>query len=131
MAAILMFQLMSISKACWKWKITPFFEYGIHTSEAQNKAIEEQLEALRLKSFRWYCQIEKEDGYAHHEKYAQDYPCRLHYRTGAKFYKIKSGKFRYYWFLGDNCASFMDENFGYAWRGYFKHARLHYTRHVL
>jgi uncharacterized membrane protein HdeD (DUF308 family) len=88
------------------------FEYGIHTSEAQNKAIEEQLEALRLKSFRWYCQIEKEDGYAHHEKYAQDYPCRLHYRTGAKFYKIKSGKFRYYWFLGDNCASFMDEILG-------------------
>lgn len=37
-----------------------------------------------------------------------DYPSRLHYRTGAKLYKVKSGKFHIYWALGDNCASFTD-----------------------
>ena len=41
-------------------------------------------------------------------QYAEDYPCRLHYRTGAKFYKIKQGKFKTYWVCGDNCASFID-----------------------
>lgn len=88
------------------------FEYGIRISKEQEARIEEQIQNLKNKSFRWYCRIEKEDGYFHFSDYENDYPSRLHYRTGAKFYKIKQGKFRYYWFLGDNCASFIDEILG-------------------
>ena len=36
------------------------------------------------------------------------YTSRLHYRTGAKLYKVKGGKFHIYWALGDTCASFTD-----------------------
>ena len=39
----------------------------------------------------------KEDGYDHFSQYEMDYPSRLHYRTGAKLYKVKSGKFHIYW----------------------------------
>ena len=58
------------------------FEYGIYTTPKQNEGIEREFE--------------------------MDYPSRLHYRTGAKLYKVKSGKFHIYWALGDNCASFTD-----------------------
>lgn len=88
------------------------FEFGIHLTPEQQARIEEQLQALKNNSYRWYCRMEREDGYFDFDKYKADYPSRLHYRTGAKFYKIKSGRFRYYWFLGDNCASFIDSILG-------------------
>lgn len=84
------------------------FEYGIHVSEEQEKQLDEVIDALKHSSYRWYTRIEKEDGYSHFEQYESDYACRLHYRTGAKFYKIKSGRFRTYWFIGENCVMFSD-----------------------
>lgn len=84
------------------------FEYGILTTPKQNAFIEKEIEKIRLNGYRWYTKIEKEDGYDHFSKYEMDYPSRLHYRTGAKLYKVKSGKFHIYWALGDNCASFTD-----------------------
>lgn len=84
------------------------FEYGIQTTPEQEKQIEASLEQLHNQSYRWYSAIEREDGYAHPERYETDYPSRLHARTGAKFYKIKKGRFHTYWALGDNCASFLD-----------------------
>ena len=84
------------------------FEYGILTTPKQNAFIEKEIEKIRLNGYRWYTKIEKEDGYDHFSQYEMDYPSRLHYRTGAKLYKVKSGKFHIYWALGDNCASFTD-----------------------
>ena len=84
------------------------FEYGILTTPKQNEFIEKEIEKIRLNGYRWYTKIEKEDGYDHFSQYEMDYPSRLHYRTGAKLYKVKSGKFHIYWALGDNCASFTD-----------------------
>lgn len=85
------------------------FEYGIHTTSKQNEVISEELNKLKKRSYRWYTRIEKEMGYDAFESYEMDYPSRLHYRTGAKFYKIKYGKFHIYWALGDNCALFSDQ----------------------
>lgn len=70
--------------------------------------IEKEIEKIRQNGYRWYTKIEKEDGYDRFSEYEMDYPSRLHYRTGAKLYKVKSGKFHIYWALGDNCASFTD-----------------------
>ena len=84
------------------------FEYGIRVSVAQQKHIEEKLEELKKNSYPWKCKIEQENGYDHFEDFESDYPSRLHYRTNATFYKIKSGKFKAYWALGDNCATFTD-----------------------
>lgn len=84
------------------------FEYGVYTTSKQNALIEKEIEKIRQNGYRWYTKIEKEDGYDRFSEYEMDYPSRLHYRTGAKLYKVKSGKFHIYWALGDNCASFTD-----------------------
>ena len=55
---------------------------------------------------------EREDGYHRFDAYKEDYPSRLHYKTGAKLYKFKQGKFKTYWALGDNCALFTDRILG-------------------
>jgi len=80
------------------------FEYGIQIKKEQ--------EALKNNSYRWYCKIEREYGYDRFNEYKENYPSRLHYKTGAKFYKFKSGRFKTYWALGDNCALFTDRILG-------------------
>ena len=84
------------------------FEYGIYTSDSQNEAILHEIQKIKKNGYRWYTKIEKEDGYDDFKNFEMDYPSRLHYRTGAKLYKVKRGKFHTYWALGDNCASFTD-----------------------
>ncbi len=88
------------------------FEYGIHTTSEQNEVIMDILKKLKNRSYRWYTKVEKEMAYDRFDTYEIDYPSRLHYRTGAKFYKIKTGKFHIYWALGDNCALFTDKILG-------------------
>ena len=84
------------------------FEYGIYTTPDQNEAIEKQIQKIKENGYRWYSRIEKADGYDRFNEFEMDYPSRLHFRTGAKLYKVKRGKFHIYWALGDNCASFTD-----------------------
>lgn len=88
------------------------FEYGIALSDSQKEVLEAELKALETNLERWYCLIEQERGYDHLSDYQEDYPSRLHAKTGAKLYKFKSGKFKSYWALGDNCAVFTDRMLG-------------------
>ncbi|WP_270599892.1 hypothetical protein [Faecalicoccus pleomorphus] len=88
------------------------FEYGIALNEPQRRLLEEQIQAFEKNSYRWHCKIEREDGYHRFDAYKEDYPSRLHYKTGAKLYKFKQGKFKTYWALGDNCALFTDRILG-------------------
>lgn len=81
------------------------FEFGVYTTEKQNIAIEKEISKIMQNSSRWYCKYERDPDF---KKYESDYPSRLHYRTGAKYYKIVSGRFRKYWAMGDNCALFTD-----------------------
>lgn len=84
------------------------FEYGIQITEEQEKQMDHLIQNLRDSSYRWYTRIEREDGYLHFRDYESDYGCRLHYRIGAKFYKIRKGRFKTYWVLGENCVVFAD-----------------------
>lgn len=84
------------------------FEYGVRIEEDQRPLIEQAIEKIVNNGYRWYCRLEREDGYDRFDEYKEDYPSRLHYKTGAKFYKVKRGKFKTYWALGDNCALFTD-----------------------
>lgn len=90
-----------------KYEKNTIFEYGIQTTPEQDEMIEKKLEALHNRSFRWYSQIERK-GRRGLEGLEDDYPSRLHYRTGAKFYKIKHGCFKTYWVMGENCVQFAD-----------------------
>ena len=81
------------------------------TMKAQEKTsrLEDALTNVRTSQQReQFLKQYTEDGYDRFSEYEMDYPSRLHYRTGAKLYKVKSGKFHIYWALGDNCASFTD-----------------------
>ncbi|MDE5757090.1 MAG: hypothetical protein K2H85_00615 [Allobaculum sp.] len=91
-----------------KYEHNTLFEYTIQTTPEQDARIEEQLTELHHRSVRWYSEWEKKG--VHHElgELEKDYPSRLHYRTGAKFYKLKSGAFKTYWAAGDNCVLFSD-----------------------
>lgn len=91
-----------------RYERNTIFEFSIAVSKEQEESIEEKLQQIRSNAYRWYCPIEKASAYANEELYEKDYPSRLHYRTGAKFYKIRKGKFKTYWVTGDNCVSFSD-----------------------
>lgn len=91
-----------------KYEQNTIFEYGIQISEEQEQQLDELLAELHNSSYRWYTRIEREDGSGRFEKYEEDYGCRLHQRTGAKFYKIRKGRFKTYWALGENCVMFAD-----------------------
>lgn len=94
-----------------KYERNTIFEYGIRVTKEQEQAIEEKLKKLEENSYRWYCQLERTVSHSLGQL-ESDYPSRLHYRTGAKFYKIKSGSYKTYWAGGDNCVLFGDEFLG-------------------
>lgn len=83
------------------------FEYSILTTPEQDEKIEACLKDLKDRSYRWYCDLEKKQGNELGDL-ESDYPCRLHYRTGAKFYKLRRGPFKTYWAAGDNCVLFSE-----------------------
>ncbi len=91
-----------------KYEHNTLFEYTIQTTPEQDERIEQMLEELKNNSIRWYNDIEKKGTASKLGDLESDYPCRLHYRTGAKFYKIKKGMFKTYWVVGDNCVLFSD-----------------------
>ncbi len=91
-----------------KYEHNTLFEYTIQTTPEQDARIEEQLRELRHRSIRWYCELEKKAISHELGDLEKDYPSRLHYRTGAKFYKLKNGAFKTYWAAGDNCVLFSD-----------------------
>lgn len=91
-----------------KYEKNTLFEYTIQTTPEQDARIEEQLFQLRQRSIRWYCDLEKQGSQPTLGDLEKDYPSRLHFRTGAKFYKLKSGAFKTYWAAGDNCVLFSD-----------------------
>lgn len=91
-----------------KYEKNSLFEYSIVTTPEEDRKIEEQLDELFHRSVRWYSQIERKGRAIKLDGFEDDYPSRLHYRTGAKFYKFKSGAFKTYWVVGDNCALFTD-----------------------
>lgn len=104
-----------------KYERNTIFEYGIHVTKEQEEQIERALSQLKNNSYRWYTALERawsidaatcEDAVRLKDEYELDYPCRLHYRTGAKFFKIKKGRFHTYWATGENCVLFADQILG-------------------
>ena len=95
-----------------RYENNTIFEYGIDLSPEQIELVDRELDELVNNSYRWYCQLERSKNPSVLDKLESDYPSRLHYRTGAKFYKIKKGKFKTYWAMGENCVLFSDQILG-------------------
>lgn len=84
------------------------FEFGLHLNEQQEKKLQELLQKTMDQTYRWYSEIEQENGWREFDKLEKDYACRLHYRTGAKFRKFHQGQWKTYWVMGDNCSLFAE-----------------------
>lgn len=90
-----------------KYENNTIFEYSIQTTPEQDEQIEQALAELKSRSYRWYSKLER-TAFTGLGELESDYPSRLHYRTGAKFYKIRNGCFKTYWVAGENCVQFAD-----------------------
>lgn len=95
-----------------RYEQNTIFEYGIQVTPEQEKELEAQLAKIRANTYRWYSKLEYKNDLENFEKYESDYPSRLWYRTGAKFYKFKRGRLKTYWVLGENCSRFVDQTLG-------------------
>ena len=84
------------------------FVYGLKLNEQQKDEIRQTINHIVAKGYRWHTKIERENGFDH----PQDYPSRLVYKTGAKFYKFRSGRFKTYFALGSNCVLLADSIIG-------------------
>ena len=88
------------------------FVYGLKLNEQQKDEIRQTINHIVAKGYRWYTKIERENGFDHPQDYQEDYPSRLVYKTGAKFYKFRSGRFKTYFALGSNCVLLADSIIG-------------------
>ncbi|MCF0246753.1 MAG: DUF308 domain-containing protein [Ileibacterium sp.] len=86
------------------------FEYGLHITPEQEAKLQDILNGIFENTYRWECPLEADaQGRHNFAKYESDYSCRLFYRTGAKYRKFKSGQWKTYWILGDNCSLFAED----------------------
>lgn len=88
------------------------FVYGLKLSEEQKDEIRQTINRIVAQGYRWHTKIERENGFDHPQDYQEDYPSRLVYKTGAKFYKFRSGRFKTYFALGSNCVLLADSIIG-------------------
>lgn len=88
------------------------FVYGLKLNEQQKDEIRQTINHIVAKGYRWHTKIERENGFDHPQDYQEDYPSRLVYKTGAKFYKFRSGRFKTYFALGSNCVLLADSIIG-------------------
>lgn len=88
------------------------FVYGLKLNEQQKDEIRQTINHIVAKGYRWHTKIERENGFDHPQDYQEDYPSLLVYKTGAKFYKFRSGRFKTYFALGSNCVLLADSIIG-------------------
>lgn len=90
------------------------FGFGLALTEKQKKNLDQQLKRFFENLIPWYSPYERaekagdEKGMAD----AQYYASRLYKNTHAKMFKFKSGRFKTYFVLTDNCVSLADELLG-------------------
>lgn len=83
------------------------FVFGIKLTNAQKKRIEKEIAKLKENLVRWYSPVEEDQS-----KICNDYASELYKKTKAKFYKFKTGNFKTYFTLGNNCCLLADQIIG-------------------
>lgn len=90
------------------------FVFGLKLTDRQKKNVDKAIHNIFDNSYTWASPYEeaklknkrvKKDDYS-------DYASRLYQVTNAKFYKVKSGKFKNYFVLGSNCCRLADNIVG-------------------
>jgi len=83
------------------------FIFGIRLTDVQKARIRKEIEKLKNNLVRWYAPIEKDT-----TKDNRDYASCLYKKTKAKFYKFKTGNYKTYFTLGNNCCLLADQIVG-------------------
>lgn len=86
------------------------FEYGLHLTSEQEEHLVSLLKDVFKPAYRWYSPLFQGPVTKERFKtYESDYASRLEWRTGAKFYKFRTGIWKTYWVLGRNCSLFASD----------------------
>ena len=98
------------------------FAFGLKLTEKQKKSIDSTFNSLFDNLVEWKCPYEvdllnndtkkvvrkKKKGTKLVDKEYKDYASNLYKATNVKFYKIKSGRFKKYFAIGNNCSKLAD-----------------------
>lgn len=89
------------------------FVFGIKLTERQKMRVQKEIDKLKKNLIRWYSPLE-EARKNHHIKKEKctDYSSCLYQKTKAKFYKVRTGTFKTYFVLGNNCCLLADQIIG-------------------
>lgn len=82
--------------------------FGVELSEKKEEKLRNKISELMIDSYLW----NKDVYYKKLKHKNKDYTSKLYYATKAKFYKFKTGKFKNYFVLGNNCTTFVDSLLG-------------------
>lgn len=89
-------------------KILVGFELDINKVQSAN--VQKQLDKMQESTYRWYCdlEVEKRAGADISYRKFKDPASALFEKTGARFYKFTTGKFKTYFVAGSNCVKVAD-----------------------
>ena len=109
-------------KFCIEDNKKTLFAFGLSLNEKEKEKINKNIERINAELKEWDCPYKralKIGKKAKKEDY-MDYSSRLYRATKAKFYKFKSGKFKSFCVIGNNCVSFANKIIGSALNDSFK-----------
>jgi len=90
------------------------FAFGLKLTDNQKKNIDKALDKIFENVYEWhppYVNALSKRKNVNQNRY-KDYASRLYQTTNANFYKFKSGRFRKYFTLGNNCCKLADHIIG-------------------
>ena len=82
------------------------FDFGLILTDIQKEKVKQKIEKLLSNTYSWNHKDDK--------KYnkGKSYAGKLYKKTKAKFYKLKKGKYKTYFVIGNNCCYLADEIVG-------------------
>lgn len=90
------------------------FAFGLKLTESQKENVDKEIKKIFSNLYEWnppYLEAISKRKKVSQNKY-KDYASRLYQATNAKFYKVKSGTFKKYFVLGNNCCRLADHIIG-------------------
>lgn len=98
------------------------FSFGIKLTEEEKKKIEKNIEKIseHLKEWDPPCVQAKKKNKKYKKEEYMDYSSRLYRATKANFYKFKTGRYKFFSVIGNNCVSFANKIIGSALKDKFK-----------
>lgn len=98
-------------KFCIEHNNKTIFGFGLYLNEHQLAAVEQAIVEIKKNLIPWMPDAQREENPDQQKNYT-DYASLLYRRTGASFYKFRSGSFKTYFLFGTNCVLLADQIIG-------------------